>query len=106
MGSNLEDDSQMIPCERFRGEPCSSSGSQPFRVILSAAAAIFMEFHAHLSDNEVIGLLGGSWNSQERLLRSALQNHQQNFLEGRSRSTTRFLRRLEQEVCSIQELKI
>ena len=60
----------MIPCESFRGEPCTSSGSQPFRVVMSSAAAIFMDFHAHLSDNEVIGLLAGSWNPQERLLRS------------------------------------
>lgn len=70
VGSNVEDESHMIPCERYRGEPGSStSGSQPFRVIVSPGAALFMEFHAHLSSNEIIGLLGGTWNAHQRLLR-------------------------------------
>lgn len=72
VGSNLEDVNQMIPCERFRGEPCSSSGSQPFRVIVSPGAELLLDFHAHLSTNEVAGLLGGSWEPQERVLRSVL----------------------------------
>ena len=69
VGSNLEAASDMLPCEQFRGQPCSSSGSQPFRVCISPGEALLMDFHAHLSDNEIAGLLGGTWNSKIRLLR-------------------------------------
>ena len=70
----------MIPCERYRGSPgSSSSGSQPFRMIVSPGAALFMDFHAHLSNNEVIGLLCGSWHPEERLLRSGLRSAESGF---------------------------
>jgi len=51
---------------------CSTSQvkfESPLQVSVSPGAALLMDFHAHLSENEVVGLLGGTWNHQERLLR-------------------------------------
>ena len=39
------------------------------QVSVSPGAALLMDFHAHLSENEVVGLLAGTWNPQDRLLR-------------------------------------
>lgn len=72
MGSNLEDAAKMTPCESYRGEPCTTSGSQPYRVSVSPGAELLMDVHAHLSKNEVAGLLAGSWDAAERLLRSVV----------------------------------
>jgi proteasome lid subunit RPN8/RPN11 len=42
--------------------------SQPFSVSLSPEAALVMDFHAHLSACEVIGLLGGAFDEETRSL--------------------------------------
>eukprot|EP00192_Tetraselmis_astigmatica_P002461 CAMPEP_0117655394 /NCGR_PEP_ID=MMETSP0804-20121206/4255_1 /TAXON_ID=1074897 /ORGANISM="Tetraselmis astigmatica, Strain CCMP880" /LENGTH=582 /DNA_ID=CAMNT_0005461741 /DNA_START=35 /DNA_END=1783 /DNA_ORIENTATION=+ len=39
-----------------------SAGSQPFSVEVHTAARLVMDFHAHLSTHEIIGLLGGVWD--------------------------------------------
>ena len=59
------DDHQMVPAEEF------GPGGQPFRVLVAPAAELMMDFHAHLSLSEVIGVLGGSWDAAARELRCA-----------------------------------
>jgi len=59
------DDHQMVPAEEF------GPGGQPFRVLVAPAAELMMDFHAHLSLSEVIGVLGGSWDADARELRCA-----------------------------------
>jgi len=59
------DDHQMVPAEEF------GPGGQPFRVLVAPAAELMMDFHAHLSLSEVIGVLGGSWDADTRELRCA-----------------------------------
>jgi len=55
----------MVPAEEF------GPGGQPFRVLVAPAAELMMDFHAHLSLSEVIGVLGGSWDADTRELRCA-----------------------------------
>lgn len=43
-------------------------GKQPFDVTLSSDAVVVMDFHAHLSGWEIIGLLGGTFSSDQRIL--------------------------------------
>ncbi|GFR41141.1 hypothetical protein Agub_g1790, partial [Astrephomene gubernaculifera] len=42
--------------------------TQPYSVDVSSWALMAMDFHAHLSTFEVIGLLGGTWNPETRQL--------------------------------------
>ncbi|KAL6486189.1 hypothetical protein MHYP_G00055810 [Metynnis hypsauchen] len=55
---------QLIPCKAFGEEK-----QEPFRVIVCAEALVVMDVHAHVSMGEVIGLLGGSYDDEEKLLR-------------------------------------
>lgn len=72
-GMHTGDDHQMVQCEEFAGAPGSGEpGAQPFRVLVAPAAELMMDFHAHLSLSEVIGLLGGSWDAAMRVLRCEL----------------------------------
>ncbi|KAK9843826.1 hypothetical protein WJX81_007876 [Elliptochloris bilobata] len=69
-GVHAGDDHQMVPCEEYAGLPGSGApGAQPFRVMVAPAAELMMDFHAHLSLSEVIGVLGGSWDAEESVLR-------------------------------------
>jgi hypothetical protein len=34
-------------------------GTQPWRLTVTSAAALLMDFHAHLCRDEIIGFLGG-----------------------------------------------
>ena len=69
-GMHTGDDHQMVQCEEYAGAPGSGApGAQPFRVLVAPAAELMMDFHAHLSLSEVIGLLGGSWDADMRVLR-------------------------------------
>ena len=63
---------QMMRCSEFVGVPGSGAGgSQPFRVVVAPAAAVAMDFHAHLNTDEVGGLLGGSYDEATATLRWA-----------------------------------
>ena len=53
----------MVECESY------SMHGQPFHVKVAASAEVLMDFHAHLSHAEVIGLLAGRWDAATRVLR-------------------------------------
>ncbi|XP_026089507.1 histone H2A deubiquitinase MYSM1 [Carassius auratus] len=55
---------QLIPCKAFGEET-----EEPFRVIVCAEALIIMDIHAHVSMGEVIGLLGGTYEEDEKVLK-------------------------------------
>ena len=52
---------QLVPCKGF--PVC-----QPFSVQIEDDAMVVMDFHAHLSRFEVIGYLGGEWDSVKKHL--------------------------------------
>ncbi|XP_067085792.1 histone H2A deubiquitinase MYSM1 [Osmerus mordax] len=54
---------QLIPCRAF-GE----DRQEPFQVIVCAEALLIMDMHAHVSRCEVIGLLGGAYNEEDKVL--------------------------------------
>ena len=61
---------QMVRCEEYRGAAGSGAqGAQPFSVSVTPAALLAMDFHAHLSDHEVIGMLGGTFDAVTRSMR-------------------------------------
>ncbi|XP_029286452.1 histone H2A deubiquitinase MYSM1 isoform X2 [Cottoperca gobio] len=55
---------QLIPCRTF-GEDVQ----EPFQVIVCAETLLIMDMHAHVSRGEVIGLLGGTFNEEKRILK-------------------------------------
>ncbi|ROL55550.1 Histone H2A deubiquitinase MYSM1 [Anabarilius grahami] len=55
---------QLIPCKAFGEEK-----QEPYRVIVCAEALIVMDIHAHVSMGEVIGLLGGTYEEEEKVLK-------------------------------------
>ncbi|XP_062857371.1 histone H2A deubiquitinase MYSM1 isoform X2 [Trichomycterus rosablanca] len=55
---------QLVPCKDFGEER-----QEPFSVIVYAEALLVMDMHAHVSMGEVIGLLGGSYSDDEKVLR-------------------------------------
>ncbi|XP_078141873.1 histone H2A deubiquitinase MYSM1 [Centroberyx gerrardi] len=55
---------QLIPCRSF-GEDVQ----EPFQVIVCAEALLIMDMHAHVSRGEVIGLLGGAFNEEDKVLK-------------------------------------
>ena len=63
-----EEEHQMVPCTAYRGSPGGPS-AQPFRVAVHPHAQLVMDFHSHLSVTEVIGVLGGAWDADSRMLR-------------------------------------
>ncbi|KAJ1951176.1 hypothetical protein EC988_004120, partial [Linderina pennispora] len=66
---HYHDPHQMVRCTPFPGAPLSSTpGCQPFKLIVHSNAKLQMDFHAHLMMSEVIGLLGGQWNSHDKVL--------------------------------------
>nr|XP_046248835.1 histone H2A deubiquitinase MYSM1 [Scatophagus argus] len=72
---------QPKPCKvsKFRGSydpfqliPCRSFGDdvqEPFQVIVCAETLLIMDMHAHVSRAEVIGLLGGIFSEEEKVLK-------------------------------------
>ncbi|KAJ2699585.1 hypothetical protein FB645_005268 [Coemansia sp. IMI 203386] len=66
---HYDDPHQMVRCTPFVGQPLSGvAGSQPFRLVVHTNALVQMDFHAHLMLSEVIGLLGGLWDADSRVL--------------------------------------
>ncbi|AWP11279.1 putative histone H2A deubiquitinase MYSM1 [Scophthalmus maximus] len=55
---------QLIPCRSF-GEDVQ----EPFQVIVCAETLLIMDMHAHVSRGEVIGLLGGTFNEEDKVLK-------------------------------------
>ncbi|XP_062251306.1 histone H2A deubiquitinase MYSM1 isoform X2 [Platichthys flesus] len=55
---------QLIPCRTF-GEDVQ----EPFQVIVCAETLLIMDMHAHVSHGEVIGLLGGTFNEKDKVLK-------------------------------------
>jgi len=65
-----EEEHQMVPCTPYRGSPGSGERTaQPFKVAVHPHAQLMMDFHSHLCASEVIGILGGAWDAEARLLR-------------------------------------
>ena len=64
-------DLQMVECERYREGRAGDAGAQPWRLELASAAALVMDFHAHLCTDEIIGFLGGTYDANARILRVA-----------------------------------
>ena len=57
-------DLQMVTCEKY-----ASRATQPFKVTITSAAELVMDFHAHLCSDEIIGFLGGVYDADEKTLR-------------------------------------
>ncbi|KAK9805105.1 hypothetical protein WJX73_008354 [Symbiochloris irregularis] len=57
---------------------------QPFRLAVAAEASVLIDFHSHLSNNEICGILGGTWNASERLLTVQCARPVQNASESSS----------------------
>ncbi|CAJ1060107.1 histone H2A deubiquitinase MYSM1 [Xyrichtys novacula] len=55
---------QLILCRSF-GEDVQ----EPFQVIVCAETLLIMDMHAHVSRGEVIGLLGGTFNEEKKVLK-------------------------------------
>uniref|UniRef100_A0A4W5P1X5 Myb-like, SWIRM and MPN domain-containing protein 1 n=1 Tax=Hucho hucho TaxID=62062 RepID=A0A4W5P1X5_9TELE len=60
----LLDPFQLIPCRVF-GE----DRPEPFQVIVCAEALLVMDMHAHVSMGEIIGLLGGAYSEEDKVLK-------------------------------------
>ncbi|XP_072275456.1 deubiquitinase MYSM1 [Pyxicephalus adspersus] len=54
---------QLIPCLNFTEEK-----QAPFRVMISAEAMLILDLHSHVSLAEVIGLLGGRYLEEDRIV--------------------------------------
>ncbi|XP_016122561.1 histone H2A deubiquitinase MYSM1-like [Sinocyclocheilus grahami] len=61
---SLIDPFQLIPCKAFGEET-----EEPYKVIVCAEALVVMDIHAHVSMGEVIGLLGGTYEDEEKVLK-------------------------------------
>ena len=45
--------------------PCLPTGAQPFRVTVDPLVLAVVDFHAHMLSSEIIGFLGGHWDSSQ-----------------------------------------
>jgi hypothetical protein len=54
---------------------------QPFLVTITTSAALLIDFHCHLTKNEVCGYLGGSWdvNSHSKITKLTTNWNEINF---------------------------
>lgn len=60
----------MVQLQQYRGPIGSGQrGAQPFTLQVSAAAEVMMDFHAHLSTHEVIGVLAGYIDPANHIVR-------------------------------------
>lgn len=60
---------ELVRCLDFVGPPGSGAPlAQPFSLEVHPSAMVMMDFHAHLSSVEIIGLLGGRWHSDSKRL--------------------------------------
>ncbi|KAG0337215.1 Myb-like, SWIRM and MPN domains 1 [Podila horticola] len=54
---------RLIPLRKYNQQNLA-----PFRVKVSSDAMLIMDFHSHLAETEIIGLLGGLYDEDERIL--------------------------------------
>ncbi|KAG0215939.1 Myb-like, SWIRM and MPN domains 1 [Mortierella sp. GBA30] len=54
---------RLVPLRKY-----SPQSPAPFRVKVSSDAMLIMDFHSHLAETEVIGLLGGLYDEDEKIL--------------------------------------
>jgi len=58
-----------VETREYLPEVCpGKEGSQPFHLQVDNIAFIIMDFHAHLTQMEIIGFLGGYWKPEERTI--------------------------------------
>ncbi|KAF9110684.1 Myb-like, SWIRM and MPN domains 1 [Mortierella sp. AM989] len=62
-GSTAYDPFRLVPLSKF-----NTQSPAPFRVKVSSDAMLIMDFHSHMAETEVIGLLGGLYDEDERIL--------------------------------------
>ncbi|KAK9822060.1 hypothetical protein WJX74_004480 [Apatococcus lobatus] len=61
---------ELCRLHEFMGAPGSGAPlAQPFSVYVAAEVMLLMDLHAHMSSYEVIGLLGGTWDSERLAIR-------------------------------------
>ncbi|KAI9341682.1 hypothetical protein BDR26DRAFT_894962 [Obelidium mucronatum] len=66
-GNDMDDDMnefRLIPLETYQNPETQA----PFKVIVESNVQMVIDFHAHLAETEIIGLLGGRFDSKERVL--------------------------------------
>ena len=54
----------LVPCRKFL-----SASAVPFDVLIQSETLVVMDTHAHMSTTEVIGLLGGNYLHESRILK-------------------------------------
>eukprot|EP00210_Caulerpa_lentillifera_P000275 g268.t1 len=65
---NTSESLQLVECEEFMKSSENGQSLQPFTLHISAQVLLLMDFHSHLSEFEVIGLLAGHWDRDRRHL--------------------------------------
>uniref|UniRef100_A0A1A7WZ65 Myb-like, SWIRM and MPN domain-containing protein 1 n=1 Tax=Iconisemion striatum TaxID=60296 RepID=A0A1A7WZ65_9TELE len=55
---------QLIPCRSFEDDV-----QEPFQVVVCAETLLIMDMHAHVSRGEIIGLLGGTFSEEAKVLK-------------------------------------
>ncbi|KAJ1912467.1 hypothetical protein H4219_005590 [Mycoemilia scoparia] len=70
LNQSHHDPHSLVKCAAFSGIPGSTDipDSQPFKLQVHTNAQLQMDFHAHLVQTEIIGLLGGRWDTSSRTL--------------------------------------
>lgn len=63
-GNQNVDPCTFVLCESFK----SLRKTQPFTVSLATNALLLLDFHCHLTSSEVVGYLGGTWNTKSQHL--------------------------------------
>jgi protein MYSM1 len=56
------------PLAQLECEWYTEERKQPFRIKVASEVQFILDVHAHLSQHEVIGLLGGTWDAEDREL--------------------------------------
>ncbi|KAK3848197.1 MAG: hypothetical protein J3R72DRAFT_361527, partial [Linnemannia gamsii] len=62
-GGSQYDPFRLVPLRKYNVQ-----NQAPFRVKVSSDAMLIMDFHSHLAETEVIGLLGGLYDEDEKIL--------------------------------------
>lgn len=65
---NTSESLQLVECEEFMKSTANGGAVQPFTLQISAEVLLLMDFHSHLSEFEVIGLLAGTWDRERKHL--------------------------------------